>query len=45
MTEEEKMINTLQTIKKLMINDKLPEQDKAAVQDLMAFKERYKDGE
>ena len=38
------MIKELQMIKQLMIKDKLPEQDKEAVQDLMAFKERYKDG-
>ena len=38
------MINTLQKIKKLMIKDKLPEQDKEAIQDLKAFKARYKHG-
>jgi hypothetical protein len=31
-------------IKQMMIKDKLPAQDKEAVQDLMAFKERYKNG-
>ena len=39
------MIKELQMIKQLMIKDKLPEQDKEAVQDLMAFKERYTNGE
>ena len=38
------MIKELQMIRELMIKDKLPAQDKEAVQDLMAFKERYKDG-
>jgi hypothetical protein len=39
------VIRELQKIKALMVNDNLPEQVKNAVQDLMAFKERYKDGE
>ena len=38
------VIKELQKIKALMIKDNLPGQDKEAVQDLMSFKERYKDG-
>lgn len=37
------VIRELQKIKALMVNDNLPEQVKNAVQDLMAFKERYKE--
>ena len=39
------MIKELQMIRERMIKDKLPEQVKNAVQDLTAFKERYKDGQ
>ena len=38
------MIKELQMIRELMIKNELPEQDKEAIQDLMVFKERYKDG-
>ena len=37
------MIKELQMIRALMVKDKLPEQDKEAIQDLMVFKERYKE--
>lgn len=36
------VIRELQKIKALMIKDKLPEQDKEAIQDLRVFKERYR---
>lgn len=39
------MISTLQKIKKLMVKNELPEHDKDAVRDLMAFKKRYTNGE
>jgi len=38
------VIRELQKIKALMVNDNLPEQVKNAVQDLMAFKVRVKNG-
>lgn len=37
------MIKALQMIRERMIKDKLPAQDKTAVQSMMAFKERYKE--